>query len=109
MKMYKLPPQAMHSYVMSNASDLEGLVIMKREGTKQKTYLYKQTRIIEVPGIIQKGFWACSACEWPLTALEAFRNGLGFWKIYLYDHWLRETADSVIPELFLQCEHSLWK
>lgn len=54
--MYELPAQAIHSYVMSNTSNLEGLVIMKREGTKQKAYLSKQMRIIAVPSIIQKGF-----------------------------------------------------
>lgn len=85
---------------MSNVSNLEGSVIMKRESTKQKAYLSKQIRIITVPSIIQKGFWACSTCEWPLTAPEAFSDGLGFRKTYLHDPWLRETADWDIPELF---------
>ena len=107
--MYKLPAQAAcrYLYVMENAPHLERLVIMKRACTKQaEAYLAKQMRIIAVPSIIQNGFCASPACEWLLTAIETFSDGWVFGRpICMIPGPVKQQ--SLIPELFLQCEHSL--
>lgn len=109
MKTYKLPCQATcrYLYVMGNAPHLEGLVIMKRACTKQaEAHLAQQMRVIAVPSIIQNVFWASLTCEWLLAALEAFSDGWVFGKpVYMIPGLMKHQ--SVIPEVFLQCEHSL--